>query len=462
MVSPERLERYRDFVDPDLAGVPYDPRSGLERLLGILSPDTKGILLAAMDQDWYGSRPQLRSRINDWLEEQGLPGSVWPVTLAPTWQYLELVDKNGDIKDGSLVKLGAVVKKIEPDPFQRWYQRSSAGAELAIPLVQNASRFVSIAREYSEKQILCGFKPHKFDSMWRIIGSVNSTTDERRSLIVFDVIDYLVRNPGKYREVDFHHETHYSQGRLGLVLSTLGNCGVIDYESAEVEQSGRRGKGWSVYILDKHVLVGDIETKEVYQKIKHLKNDFYTRAYLTSVIDYIKSHPVREYEYNSLAEVLKIDPNQVSGILSLLENINILARPDTSFNGSKGKSAAEANELTRIFHDLVCEPAKEVAETLSALPSQPWNKTDILNLLQNYREEKSHYGPHGGVSVRELLLKLLSVFEDEIKLSYIIDLYNDGSEIELKSTSIGHQLRVLMKLGLVEQSKPGYFQIVRK
>ena len=175
-ITAERLERYRDFVDPDNTGASYDQRKGLERLLGVLSPDPKGVVLAAMDTDWYGSHSQLRSRIFAWLTDLNLPFRVWPITSQAAWSYIQTQDhQSSEYIDGSLVHLGSVVKKIEQDSFQSLYQRSLAGAELAMPLVQQAVTFVIEARKYAERQMLNGKEFPKFDSLWRLLGALNSS-----------------------------------------------------------------------------------------------------------------------------------------------------------------------------------------------------------------------------------------------------------------------------------------------
>lgn len=114
-IRTERLERYKDFVDPEHTGAPYDPRHGLERLMGILSPDPKGIALAAMDEDWYSTGNQLQSKFFQWLNELRLSSSVWPISVSETWTYYKDRSKHS-VTDGSLIELGAIVKKAEA-PF---------------------------------------------------------------------------------------------------------------------------------------------------------------------------------------------------------------------------------------------------------------------------------------------------------------------------------------------------------
>lgn len=453
MVSPDRLERYKDFVDPQNTGESYDPRKGLERLMGVLSPDPKGIVLAAMGYEWYGTVSQLQSAVFAWLEELGLSRDLWPLTYTPTWSYCERRDNNREIVDGSLVDLGAVVKKAE-DPSQVLYSRSVAGAGLAVPLVQQAVRFVSKAGEYV---------PHKFDSMWRIIGTVHSSTDQRRPLGIWDVIDFLVHNPGKNSQVHLHNETHISQDRLLKILDSLGNCGVINYISPLIEVAGHRGRGWAIYTLADQQSITDLDPGKVYQDGRAIRGHFTDRSYLTKIIDYIKEHPDSEYERVTLAEKLDISPSSaVSAILSMLTDLGLLKRPDHGFKGGKIQSLASANGLTHLFYDLVCAPAKAVADTLSSLPLRPWSRREVAIYLENYHEERSQVGIQGGEEVRRLLLEILSQEGQEMKLSYIVDLYNDQADREIKGKAIGSQLNMLLQLGEAEQPRLGYYRLVQK
>lgn len=452
MISPEKLERYKDFVDPENTGTPYDPRQGLERLLGVLSPDPKGIVLSTMGEDWYGGEYQIQSRVFSWLEELGLPSSIWPLTRKANWSYVEL-KKDGQKIDSSLVKLGAVVKKIEQDPFRMLYQRSLAGAELAIPLVQQAVSFVVRAREDN--------LPHKFDSMWRVIGSVSSSTDQRKPLAVWDIIDLLVNHPGKHRQVDLQDETQMSQGRVSAVLSSLGNCGIIDYTSPLTEKGGRLGRGWSTYTLVNPQFAHDLNPDNIYHTSTYKGSSFHQRAYMTKIIDYIREHPNDEYN-NALAQKLDIRSSNVSRILSLLVDLNILQRPDPSFKGSEVHSVVSANVLTNLFYEYVCALAKDISDSLSSLPLKPWLKEEVAVYLQNYSEERSHTGLEGAEEARRLLMEILSQNEGEMKLSHLTDLYNDKIETELTTGAIKTNLMKLFKLGLVEHPRLGYYRLVQK
>lgn len=460
MISPDKLERYKDFMDPKRLGSPYDPRQGLERLMGVLSPDPKGMVLAAMGYDWYGNSSQLQNSVLAWLEERGLPKGIWPITRSPTWWYCEQINRDEEILDGSLVDLGAVVKKAE-DPLQVLYSRSAAGAELAVPLVQQAVEFVSRATEYTERQKLKGQIPHKFNSMWRVIGAVNSKTDQRRPLAVWEIIDFLYHNRGKHRQIDVQNQTHISQARLGKIIQSLGNSGIIDYKSPQIEVEGQRGRGWAGFRLNNQQSVIDLDSNSVYRRIKDIRKDFEYPTYLSRIIDYMKKHPNGEYEYHVLAEELGVSPTYVSRILTLLGNLGLLSRLNPSFK-DRTVMAVSANDLTFLFYDLVCAPAKDVADTLSSLPLQPWDRSKVAIYLKNYNEERSHIGSQAGKEVRSLLLDILSEGREEMKLSHIIDLYNNRAEIELSAPAIIGQLQNLLKAGKIQKPRLRYYKLVQK
>lgn len=462
MISPDKLERYSEFVDPEHTGVSYDPRQGLERLLGVLSPDPKGIVLAAMGQDWYGTKSQLHSAIFSWLEEVGLQSSIWPISINSSWPYVESRDTDGEITDGSLVDLGAVVKKAE-DSSQTFYSRSVAGVELAVPLVQYAVRFVSKAREYGEAQKIRRKTTHKFDSMSRIVGSVASSTDLRRPTAVWDVINFLVHNLGKHTRLDIENQTNISAIRLNHILTSLDNCGIIDYISAKIEVDGYTNRGWTTSRLTNPELMTGLDPDKVYREIKSYKSNFHHHKIFNKIIDYVKKHPDFEYDYRKLSNELTIPSSSTSIILAFLVEKGILQRLNTDYTGKERITSASANDLTHLFYDLVCIPAKEMADTLSPSPLSAWDKEEVARYLENYDEERSQRGSWAGKYVRRLLVDILAKNGQAMKISHIIDLYNNQTDRELSEYAIRHHFkRWLLKSGEVEQPKPGYYKLAQK
>lgn len=457
MASPERLEKYQDFITVHSTDGAYDPRKGLEGLLSIVSPDPKGVVLASMEEGRIYFTPyDLHNQTLNFLENLGLSKDIFPITLFPTWRYCER-SKDGQVVEGSLVKIGSVVKQAYYDTaagLQTGFIRSEAGRDLGIPAVQQVTEFVFKARS--------SHIPHRFDSMLRILGVASSFPGRRRPLAVFDVISYLTTHKGKHRQVDIAAGLQtYSRGQLALVLSSLGNCGLINYLSAARETEGKPKKGWSVYLLEiTKEQLENIDISNLYQQIKREKT-FYNSSDFSKVIDYIRGHPNEEYERNSLSEKLSINIQNISSILSWLQSKDYLKLPDYGFKGGKVSSQASANDLTVLFYDLVCLPLKGMAENLSTVPIRAFDKEKLAIFLGNYQEERSQLGLQGGEEVRVTLLTVLSKSKgDEMKRSYIEELYNQQSDRYLKSNSLGNHLRFLIKQGLIEQTRPGFYRLL--
>ncbi len=73
------------------------------------------------------------------MQNQGVAKDAFPVTYSAAWAYCERMDKDGEIKDGSLVRIGTVVKQAHLRSLERGeetgYILSQAGADLAMSLL---------------------------------------------------------------------------------------------------------------------------------------------------------------------------------------------------------------------------------------------------------------------------------------------------------------------------------------
>jgi len=145
------------------------------------------------------------------------------------------------------VKIGAEVKQAHLLPSwgdpRTGYIKSRAGSELAVPLLPYACDFVFRAGQSSIG--------HKFDSMWRVIGAIESKTDRRRPWAVFKVVEFLIQHLGRNRRMDLEDELagQIDGCVVSSVLNNLGNAGLIDYLSPDREIEGKKAKGWSRYKL---------------------------------------------------------------------------------------------------------------------------------------------------------------------------------------------------------------------
>lgn len=237
-IPPDRLERYLDFVSRHSDNSIYNPERGIQGLLSVLTPDPKGVILWSMaDGEAYFNARHLHQSVLTWMERIGLPKATFPLSYGGIWVYCEQRSNEGEIVDGSLVDIGAVVKDVyetTPQGLKTGYSISPAGNELARPLILNAMEFVYMAEESST--------PHTYDSMWKIFGAVNSRGEKRRQLAVFDIIRFLIENPTGYRRVDISDalKGRIDDGVVSSILNSLGSSGLIHYESGYRDVHGKR------------------------------------------------------------------------------------------------------------------------------------------------------------------------------------------------------------------------------
>lgn len=467
MVHPDRLERYKDFVEihSDLVdGQPvYNPNKAFTGLLSILSPDPKVVVLAGMEENTiYFPYHQLHRDVLLWLNNLGVAPSVFPITLASSWNYL-VGKKKQERYDGSLVEIGAVVR--EAHLISSWgddrtgYIKSRAGSELAVPLFPYACEFVSRAKEYAETQKSQGKTPHEFDSMWRIIGSPSSQTDRRRPWAVFKVIEFLIQNPGFHRCEDLiknlGEQINYAV--ISHVLNSLGKTGIIDYYSPFRDIDGKRTKGWIAYKLRSRQSLQDFDN--LYQAIKDEIEYFENKGMLGRLRDYILENPDTAYEANAVAQRLAVDRSTlISHLFSSLAKIKVLQK-ETELTGGEIQSQASANDLTKMFNDMVLSIVRAVADTLTSPPTKPLDPPKLTYFLQNYQTERSYVGPTGGEEVRECIIAILANYPEPMKLSHITQEYNHLADRQLFNHSIRSQLRVLIDQGLVKSPRKGYYSL---
>ena len=448
MISPDRLERYKDFIDRHKNSEEnYDPDLGLGGLLSILTPDAKAITLYSipLETPFFSGR-QLYGNVLHFLEGLGLPRR-FPLIRRSLWNYCYYPQLRGG--EGSFVSIGEVVREMEyqtAEGMKTAYLISSAGNDLAKPLVVNVAEWI----DYAQKSNI----PHRFDSMWKVLGSVDSKTDNRRPLAIYRVIEHLVQNPSYQRCQDLQEvlkgEVNYTV--ISDILNSLGQTGIINYDSPAREIEGKRSRGWSTYSL-----VREVDYQETLDKIKRIRSSFNTPGYLKLIRDYINENPSQTYELNNLSQKLGINKNNVSYVLSLLQGIGVL-KNESSFKGGQVQSKAKANELTRAFYDMVLLPAQETAQTLQPAHNRPLTAHLARVILGNYQNERTHIGPEGGEEVRDIILGLLTE-HGEMKLSYIKAEGNKRLDRELTGGAWRGQLRNLIERGEIEKVEKGVYRL---
>lgn len=469
MVPVDRLEKYWDFVAPERSGEKfdpkyiYDPRAALQKLLTCLTPDTKALALAGMGEAVHFTKSQLTGQVNKWLSEAGASESI-PVTSQSMWHYLNRRDTTtGLYVDGSLIDIGAVVKEthlLTSSGYMIGYQRSSAGKELVVPLVQRAVDFVFQAESFIPMDTTD--RP-RYVSMNRVLGNIGSTTDKRPQLLIFDIVKFLVEHEGKYRQTDLLQDPafrNYSAIDLRNGLTHLDMVGVLKYQSATKEQQGKRPKGWSIYEAVDPASLEKIDISQVYQLIRSGPKRFFEKGLLQAVLEYIKRNPDQAFNSESLSLTLNKHTTGASRILNALESVGILKVQDDGFQGHVRQSSAESNKITHLFYSTVLEPASKIAESLLPLPLRSFDPDRLNVFIERYTSERNRKGPGTGDEARNLALSILAGGE-EIKLSDLLQRFNTLSGINLSASGLGNNLDLLKRNGLIFQPRPGYYQAVK-
>lgn len=459
-IPQERLERYSHFVSQNSTNGQYDPEKGLEALLSSLTPDSKIIVLRAMAANrnqWFFTETELHQAVLREIMAIGLPQNSYPLTSKSTWNYCERLDTGGNKIDGSLVDIGAVVKQAEMQTAmgpKTGYQISSTGIELSLPLGLGAIEFVWQAAHSGSE--------HNYDSMFKLLSTITSATLHRRQLAVFYIVQYLVENdnsPLRFIDIKKALGDKVSQQTLSGVLNSLGQAGIIDYESPNRDIDGHRAKGYVFYALsEKFKPIQNFDNEIVFTEVRKKIPYFGNKGYLSQILHLIESDPSAVYESNNIAQALGLDKTDAIKILSFLEKIGILKRV-SNFKGVELLSIARENILTGLFYQYVLQPAWSLATTLVPIPEIGIWPEKIKFFIDNYSVERSYIGPRGGEEVRE---KILRALEDgtELKMSYLAQRVRKTMERNLKTSSIGDQADKLVKQGKIIKTRKGYYKLV--
>ncbi|MBI2017684.1 hypothetical protein HYS92_01390 [Candidatus Daviesbacteria bacterium] len=302
--------------------------------------------------------------------------------------------------------------------------------------------------------------------MFRLIGSIQSRTDERRPLAVFKVVEYLVTHPGVHRTVDLEEvlEGQVKRGAISLVLNNLGDdsdnssaCGILHYQSPGRDHRGQKVKGWSGYILRDEEKLHDVEY--LYQEMRKKRKAFKNRSFFNKIINYILQYPDTTFTWYDLGNALNVYPSDISNVLTFLSNIGALSHQSV-FKGGDTVSQAEATDLTKMFYDEVLLPIKEVADTLTPLPNRPLVSTKLSYFLDNYQQERSHIGPKGGDETRGKLIEAMQRIGEPVKLSHLAELINQENERKPGRSAFGRGLNLLVQEGIVRRVGNGFYELI--
>ncbi len=454
-IPQERLERYKEFVSMHSTEGVYDPEKGLEGLLSCLTPDTKAVALLSMQrgEDYFTSL-DLFKKISNYLENYGLNRKDFPLSFAAPWVYCFCYKKaDKQFIDGSLINIGAVIKKTyynTNEGLKTGVEISLTGEELCKPLISKAIHFVNEARE---KNLL------KFYSTFKILGAVNSKTEKRRQTGVFNIMKALVENPSlnSANEIIELLKDKQNPTTIAGTLISLGNTGIINYESPCKEINGKWIKNFKTYCLTGEGLTKLGNKEEIYHKLKdHSSNSLgFSKKSLFDSIEYILNNPDEKYDFLSLTEkVGATDYRYYQTVLLALTKTGYL---NSIFEAAAARTKMSANYATHLFYDSVLLPAYESASNLKPAINTEISQYDLRGFLENFRKEKTRIGPDGGGEIKAALLNVLK--NEEMKKSQIIQKCSSFINRKLDGGAYDLHINSLIKEEIIEKTKRGHYRL---
>ena len=435
-----------------------DFKSRVEAILnGILSPDPKGIALQAMDPRKAYTKTELYENV---LEFCGLNEKEFPLTDS-MWVYF-----NGNPRQrrkGSLKEIGAVVElKVKPKrtryakTYATAYQKTDAGKDFGDPAVALGTYLVN------------EFKNLKYHSLQRVLSYPQRGRDRkyRRGYSIYKVAELLAKNPDsefRWKDIVEELEGELSSIAISSALNSLGEVGVIDYQSPCKDVEGKKAKGWAVYRVKEK-----IDYEKALEEVKKGYPKFHNLGYLKKIVEYINKNPDEEFEHHKISEKLGIHPKQAALILSQLKKLGYLT---SEFSGNI-HSKAKANEFTLKLWEELLEPigkavekldpyVEEFREKLEFYEEKPeiW-KDHIRNQLKAYEMERKNVGRKGGKEIRKAILEVLSSFGKPMKRSHIAEEVDKRiSRKGISRSGIRNQLKNLEKEGKIKKVRKGYYAL---
>jgi hypothetical protein len=428
-------------------------------LSGILSPDLKGITLQAMCRGVAYRPGTLYREVCDFVGVDALP-----VDFIAIWRYYVGCPSTG--LEGILKTIGVVEERVvEKDTskgltYAIAYEKNDAGFDIGDPSVALGTYIVN--KLYEEGRT-------KYFSLLRMLGSASKLKWARckESYVIYRVVEFLAENPrDSFRAIDIQRElSELEPVYVSKALNKLGEIGVIDYRSPYRDLEGRRARDWARYRL----LVSRIDFEDARERVKRGSDRFRDWGYLRKVIDYINQNPREEFTRRKLAGELGISERACSACLSLLSFAGYLSY---EFKGRKILSIARANENTILLYVEFFEPIARMCDKLDPDAQGFRNKLEyyldhrdlwrehLKTQVYIYDRERFHVGLVGG-EVRRLILKVLEDGEVK-KLSHICDDVNKISPRKLTRNIVRDHLRILMRDGLVERVREGWYRRVTR
>ncbi|MFH0836695.1 MAG: hypothetical protein V1870_01055 [Candidatus Aenigmatarchaeota archaeon] len=444
MVSQKSLEKYHDFVSINSTNGVYNPRKGLESLLSILTPDMKALVLFSMSSgDIYFSQLDPYHNTIDFLSQHSC-GHLFPLARKSPWNYYK--DKDND---GSLVNIGAVVKYVNyptSTGLHTGYEISPAGEELGKPIISRAIQFVNTVKSRENRP--------RYDSMWKILSSIASRTETRKQNAVFDVVKFLIDNPETISFTDIiKNLCNYQLSTISVILNSLGNAGVLEYESPKRDFHGSYVKGFRKYGLVQDRYVELSEKERIFREVKKIESSQLNKKYFMRFLDYIQNNSENQFDSIALSKSLRIHNTHVSRFLSLLTTLGYLE----SVFREETITKAKANDVTRMLYDILLLPAYESAQTLVPAERHIFSSQELREFVINFNEERTNLGTEKGREVRDMVLAVLNE-KGNVKKSHIVQECNERLGEELSKGAYQRHLTGLVNDGIVEKIKRGFYR----
>jgi hypothetical protein len=414
---------------------------------GLLTPDPKAIVLWSMERGESYTIGELNRQVKEFV------GDRLPICSLGVWsyckgkgQYQSVLEKFGFITNENAMSTEAV------GPFA--VEKTPAGADFADAVAARALW-------------LSGKLTSKHRSMLKIFGPPQKKggAKTRRGFSVYRVVKLLAEQPDQvYRTTDIADLTGVTMGILTLALNSIGPAGIIDYESPSRDIDGRIATGWAQYrLVNEDLLTKDVE--ELYDEYRQDRPFSYLKAYLRSVLDYIRHHPGAVYSADTLPQVVDVGRDYVSNILSFLKNRGFL---ESDFEGGVILSKTKANENTRLLWEHLLRPIEAVAhrldpkdhkgfyDVLDFYQSHPEMRTKhTQRMLAQYQEERVHKDIE---AARATDVVLLALPKRTMKLSTIVEKVNATRRSSLSSTTVRCHLDGLIRAGRFEKPKRGHYR----
>jgi DNA-binding transcriptional ArsR family regulator len=412
---------------------------------GLLTSDPKPVVLWSMEQGVSYTVGELYQQVKEFV------GDRLPISYPAMWSYC----RGSGSRRGVLEKFGFVTNETDglaSGPFT--FGKTPAGADFGDAIAAHAVW-------------LCGRLTSRYRSMLRIFRAPQRSAGAktRRGFAVYRVVKLLAEQPEQgYRATDIADLTSISMDILTLALNTLGEAGIIDYESPHRDRDGRPVTGWARYrLLNKGLLTKDVE--ELYSEFRQDRPQSYLKTHLRSVRDYICGHPEAVYSAEILPRFIPVGNDYVSNILSFLKNRGFL---ESDFQGGVVCTKATANENTSLLWDHLLKPIEAVAhrldptdckgfyDVLDSYVSHPEARMDhVQRMLAQYQAERVNRGIE---KAQDIDVVLLALPKKMMKLSAIVEKVNRAREFSLCSRTVCYHLDGLVRSGRFEKKKKGHYR----